>query len=102
MFRFELLLRANDRGIQNLLKNVDAPTLSLALKTAGPELRDKFFRNMSPRAAERIREEMEVMGPVRLSEVESAQQGIVDEVLRLEESGELVIEGRGGADTVVG
>ncbi len=101
MFRFDLLLHANDRGIQNLLKNIDTATLSLALKTAGPELREKFFGNMSPRAVERIREEMEVMGPVRLSEVEAAQQGIVDEVLRLEEAGELAIEGRGGSDTVV-
>ena len=101
MFRFDLLLHANDRGIQNLLKNIDTATLALALKTAGPELREKFFRNMSPRAVERIREEMEVMGPVRLSEVEAAQQAIGDEVLRLEEAGELAIEGRGGSDTVV-
>lgn len=101
MFRFDLLLHANDRGIQSLLKNIDTATLALALKTAGPELREKFFRNMSPRAVERIREEMEVMGPVRLSEVEAAQQAIGDEVLRLEEAGELAIEGRGGSDTVV-
>ncbi len=101
MFRFELLLWANDRGVQNLLKNIDTATLSLALKAAGAELREKFFRNMSPRAVERIREEMEVLGPVRLSDVESAQQSIVEEVLRLEEAGELAIEGRGGSDTVV-
>jgi flagellar motor switch protein FliG len=101
MFTFADLLRVNDRGIQNLLKSVDASKMSLALKTASPELREKFFRNMSKRAVERIREEMELIGPVRLSDVEAAQHGIVDEVLRLEEQGELVIEGRGGAEKVI-
>jgi flagellar motor switch protein FliG len=101
MFTFADLLRVNDRGIQNLLKSVDASKMSLALKTASSELREKFFRNMSKRAVERIREEMELIGPVRLSDVEAAQHGIVDEVLRLEEQGELVIEGRGGAEKVI-
>jgi len=94
-------MRVNDRGIQNLLKNVDSARLSLALKTARPELRDKFFRNMSQRAAERIREDMELMGPVRVAEVEAAQEVVVDEILRLEEAGEAVIEGRGGSEAVV-
>ena len=101
MFVFDDLMRVNDRGIQNLLKNVDSARLSLALKTARPELRDKFFRNMSQRAAERIREDMELMGPVRVAEVEAAQEVVVDEILRLEEAGEAVIEGRGGSEAVV-
>jgi flagellar motor switch protein FliG len=101
MFTFADLLRVNDRGVQNLLKNVDTTRLALALKTAKPELRDKLFRNMSQRAVARIQEEMELMGPVRLADVEAAQQAVVDETLRLEEAGELVIEGRGGAQEAV-
>lgn len=101
MFTFEEAVRVNDRGIQNVLKNIDTTKLSLALKTAPPALREKFFRNMSQRAAERIKEEMELMGPVRVSDVEAAQNTIVDEILRLEEAGELAIEGRGGGEAVV-
>jgi len=101
MFTFDDILRVNDRGVQNLLKSIDTSQLSLALKTASPELRDKFFRNMSKRAAELVQEEMEFMGPVRLTDVESAQQAIVDVVRRLEEQGELIIEGRGGAEEIV-
>ena len=101
MFTFADLIRVNDRGIQNLLRSVDAFKMSLALKIASPELKDKFFANMSKRAAERIKEEMELIGPVRASDVEAAQLQIVEEVLRLEESGELVIEGRGGGERVV-
>jgi flagellar motor switch protein FliG len=101
MFTFADLLRVNDRGVQNLLKAIDTSRLSLALKTASPELREKFFRNMSKRAQERVLEEMELMGPVRVVDVQAAQNAIVDEVLRLEEAGELIIEGRGGSETVV-
>jgi flagellar motor switch protein FliG len=101
MFTFADLVRVNDRGVQNLLKSIDASKMSLALKIASPELKDKFFRNMSKRAVERIKEEMELIGPVRASDVEAAQNQIVDEVLRLEEAGELIIEGRGGSERVV-
>ena len=101
MFTFTDLVRVNDRGIQNLLKSIDASKMSLAMKIASPELKDKFFKNMSKRAVERITEEMELIGPVRASDVEAAQHQIVDEVLRLEEAGELVIEGRGGSERVV-
>lgn len=101
MFVFADLIRVNDRGVQNLLKTIDTSRLSLALKTASPELREKFFRNMSKRAQERVLEEMELMGPVRVVDVQAAQNAIVDEVLRLEEAGELIVEGRGGAETVV-
>ena len=101
MFTFADLIRVNDRGIQNLLKSIDASRMSLALKIASPELKEKFFKNMSKRAVERIKEEMELIGPVRASDVEAAQHQIVDEVLRLEEAGELVVEGRGGSERVV-
>jgi flagellar motor switch protein FliG len=101
MFTFADLERVNERGVQNLLKTIDTTRLSLAMKTASPELREKFFRNMSKRAQERVLEEMELMGPVRVVDVQAAQNAIVDEVLRLEESGELIVDGRGGAETVV-
>jgi len=101
MFTFADLSRVNDRGVQNLLKTIDTSRLSLALKTASPELREKFFHNMSKRAQERVLEEMELMGPVRVVDVQAAQNAIVDEVLRLEEGGELIVEGRGGMDSVV-
>lgn len=101
MFTFDDILRVNDRGVQNLLKNIDTSQLAMALKTASPDLKEKFLKNMSQRAADLIREEMEFMGPVRLSDVEAAQQAIVDVVRRLEEQGELIIEGRGGAEEIV-
>ncbi len=101
MFTFDDILRSNDRGVQNLLRSIDTSQLSLALKHASPELREKFFKNMSPRAADLVKEEMEFMGPVRLSDVEAAQQAIVDVVRRLEDQGELIIEGRGGGEEIV-
>ena len=73
----------------------------LALKTASYQLNNKILGNMSSRAAETIREDMEFMGPVRISDVEAAQQKIVDIVRRLEEAGEIIIAGRGGDNDVV-
>lgn len=96
MFVFEDILMVNDKGIQAVLKEIDNDELCLALKTASEELKDKIFGNMSARAAELIKEDMEFMGPVRLSDVEVAQQRIVDVVRRLEEAGEIIISGRGG------
>ncbi|MBI3099743.1 MAG: flagellar motor switch protein FliG [Planctomycetes bacterium] len=101
MFVFEDILLVNDRGVQNILKEVENDQLALALKTASEELKEKFFRNMSKRAAELIREEMEFMGPVRLADVESAQATIVDAVRKLEEAGEVIIQGRGGEEEIV-
>ncbi|MFA7237471.1 MAG: FliG C-terminal domain-containing protein, partial [Phycisphaeraceae bacterium] len=89
-------LQVNDKGIQAVLKEVDNDELALALKTASEELKTKIFKNMSERAAELIKEDMEYMGPVRVSDVEAAQQRIVDVVRRLEEAGEIIIAGRGG------
>ncbi len=101
MFVFEDILLVDDRGIQAVLKEVDNEELSLALKTASEELQKKILGNMSERAAALIREDMEFMGPVRVSDVETAQQRIVDIVRRLEEAGEIIIQGRGDADLVV-
>lgn len=96
MFVFEDILRVNDKGIQSVLKEVENEELALSLRTASEELKEKIFRNMSDRAAQLIREEMEFMGPVRLSDVEVAQQKIVDIVRRLEDAGEVIVAGKGG------
>ncbi len=96
MFVFEDILLVNDKGLQLVLKEIENEELALALKTASPELRDKIFRNMSERASQLIQEDIEFMGPVRVSDVESAQSKIVDVVRRLEDSGEIIISGRGG------
>ena len=96
MFVFEDILKVNDKGIQAVLKEIENSDLSLALKTASDSLKEKIFKNMSERAAALIKEDMQYMGPVKVSDVESAQQRVVDVVRRLEESGEVVVEGRGG------
>lgn len=101
MFVFEDILLVNDKGIQAVLKEVDNDELCLALKTASEELRDKILSNMSTRAAALIREDMEYMGPVRLSDVESSQQRIVDIVRRFEDSGEIIIAGRGAEKDII-
>ena len=95
MFVFEDILLVNDKGIQLVLKEIEHEELALALKTASEELRKKIFNNMSDRAAQLIKEDMEYMGPVRVTDVEAAQQKIVDVVRRLEDAGELIISGRG-------
>jgi len=101
MFVFEDVLLVNDKGIQSVLKEIDNDDLALALKTASEPLREKIFQNMSARAASLIGEEMEYMGPVRVSDVEAAQQRIVDVVRRLEEAGEVIIEGRGADSEMI-
>ncbi len=101
MFVFEDILLVNDKGIQSVLKEVDNDELSLALKTASQELKDKIFKNMSERAAQLISEDMQFMGPVRVSDVEQAQQKIVDIVRRLEDAGEIIIAGRGGEKEMI-
>ena len=101
MFVFEDIMMVNDKGIQSMLKEVDNDDLALALKTASQELKDKIFKNMSERAAQLIKEDMEYMGPVRVSDVEAAQQKIVDVVRKLEESGVIIVAGRGGEKDLV-
>lgn len=96
MFVFEDIMLVNDKGIQSVLKEVENSDLALALRTASEDLKAKIFKNMSERAAGLIKEDMEYMGPVKVSDVEAAQQKIVDVVRRLEDAGEIVIAGRGG------
>ncbi len=101
MFIFEDIILVNDKGIQSMLKEIDNDELALALKTASEELKDKVFRNMSDRATELVKEDMEYMGPVRITDVEAAQQRIVDVVRRLEDAGEIIIAGRGGEKEII-
>src|SRR3954469_16549616 len=101
MFVFEDILLVNDKGIQSVLKEIDNEELALALKTASEELKQKIFKNMSERASQLIQEDMQYMGPVRVSDVEQAQQKIVDVVRRLEDAGEIIIAGRGGEKEMV-
>ncbi len=101
MFVFEDIGLLDDRGIQRVLKEVDTKELGLALKGASETVSEKFFKNMSSRAAEMMKDDMQFMGPVKLKDVEASQQRIVDVVRRLEDDGEIVISGRGGEDEVV-
>lgn len=95
MFLFENLLEIEDRGIQLLLKEIESESLIIALKGAPQELREKFLKNMSQRAAEMLREDIEIRGPVRVSQVETEQKNILQIVRRLADSGEIVIGGQG-------
>jgi len=97
MFVFEDLLILDDRGIQLVLKEVDTKELSIALKAASEELKEKIFHNVSDRVASMIKEEMDFAGPTRLSVVEESQQRIVEIVRRLEEEQQIVIA-RGGTE----
>ncbi len=101
MFVFEDVMLLDDRSMQRVLKEIDTKELAMALKGATEELQDKFFRNMSSRAAEMIKEDMEFMGPIRLKDVEEVQQRIVDVIRRLEEDGEIIISGRGGEEDII-
>ena len=101
MFVFEDILNVNDKGVQGILKEVDNDELCISLKTASEELKEKIFSNMSTRAADLIKEDMQYMGPLRVSDVEAAQQRIVEIVRRLEEAGEIIIMGRGGESDLV-
>ncbi|MGA2796035.1 MAG: flagellar motor switch protein FliG [Thermoguttaceae bacterium] len=89
MFVFEDIAKLSDRDIQTLLKNVESAQWAMALKGASEELKDKILKNMSKRAADLLKEEMEYLGPVRLSNVEQMQQQIVDVIRRLEDMGEI-------------
>ena len=97
MFTFDDLDKIDDKGIQSLLKEVQSESLVLALKGANPDLREKIFRNMSTRAAETLREDLESRGPVRLSEVEAEQKEMLKIVRRLVDEGQIVLA-TGGDD----
>ena len=100
MFVFEDILSLDDRAIQRVLRDVDNNDLAIALKNANEEVQNVIFNNLSKRLAAMIREDMEFMGPVRLKDVEEAQQKIVNIVRKLEDSSEIVIS-RGGGDEII-
>jgi flagellar motor switch protein FliG len=100
MFVFEDIITLDDRSIQRVLRHVDMGDLAKALKAVDPEVQDKIFRNMSKRAAQMLREDMEYMGPIRLKDVEEAQQKIVNIIRKLEEQGEIVLS-RGAEDEII-
>jgi len=101
MFVFEDIIFIDDRGMQVLLKEVPNEKLTVALKTAPEEIKEKIFKNISKRAADLLREDLEAMGPVRLSDVEGAQQEIVNVAKRLEAEGKIMISRGGDADALV-
>jgi flagellar motor switch protein FliG len=101
MFVFDDLVTMNDAGVRELMKEVKNDELILALKTASDELKSKIFKNLSQRAVQMLEEEMSVMGPVRLSDVEAAQQNILNVARRLEKEGKIVLAGKEGGDAFV-
>ncbi len=102
MFVFEDLLDIDDRGIMSILKEVSTDDLKLALKTASDDLKEKIFKNMSSRAVEMLKEDMEIMGPTRLKDVEGAQQSIIKIAKRLEQEGKIqLMTGGAGEDEFV-
>ena len=100
MFVFEDIVLLDDRAIQKVLREVDATDLAKALKSVDTDAQDKIYRNMSKRAAALLKEDMEFMGPVRLKDVEEAQQKIVNVIRKLEEQGDIVVA-RAGEDEMV-
>ena len=100
MFVFEDILLLDDREIQRVLRDVDNADLGVALKAANEEVQNVIFKNLSKRLAAMIKEDMEFMGPVRMKDVEEAQQKVVSVIRKLEDSGEIVIS-RGGGDEIV-
>ncbi|NLI15365.1 MAG: flagellar motor switch protein FliG [candidate division Zixibacteria bacterium] len=101
MFVFEDIILLDDRSIQRVLKDVETKDLAIALKAASEELKVKIFSNVSERVGEMIKEEIEFMGPMRLSDVEAAQQRIVEVIRRLQDEGQIIIAGRGGKEELV-
>jgi len=100
MFVFEDIITLDDKSIQKVMRNVDNNDLSKALKSVDAEVQDKIYQNMSKRAAQMLKDDMEFMGPVRLKEVEEAQQKIVSIIRKLEEQGEIVVS-RGDDELVI-
>ncbi|MBH0229270.1 flagellar motor switch protein FliG [Halobacillus yeomjeoni] len=101
MFVFEDIVTLDNRAIQRIIREVDSEDLRLSLKVSSEEVKELVFNNMSNRMAETFRDEMEVMGPVRLREVEEAQTRVVASIRRLEEVGEIVVARGGGDDIIV-
>ncbi|MCA1064524.1 flagellar motor switch protein FliG (plasmid) [Rossellomorea sp. AcN35-11] len=101
MFVFEDIVILDNRSIQRVLKDVDTEDLKYAMKASGDEVKELLFKNMSSRMAESLKEDLEIMGPVRLKDVEEAQTKIVDIIRRLEEAGDIVVARGGGDDFIV-
>ncbi len=101
MFVFEDIILLDNRSIQRVLKEVETKDLAIALKAASDDVKQKVFSNVSERVATMIKEEMEFMGPMRLSDVETTQQKIVETIRRLQEEGQVIISGRGGKEELV-
>lgn len=101
MFTFDNILDLDDRSIQLLLREIQSETLIIALKGTSQELKDHIFKNMSTRAAEALKEDLEAKGPVRLSEVEAEQKEILKVVRKLVDEGQIVLGGKGGEDGLV-
>jgi flagellar motor switch protein FliG len=101
MFTFDNILELDDRSVQLLLREVQSETLIIALKGTSQELKDKIFKNMSSRAAEALKEDLEAKGPVRLSEVEAEQKEILKIVRKLVDEGQIVLGGKGGEEGLV-
>ncbi len=100
MFVFEDLMEIEDRGIQRLLREVSSESLLIALKGSDEAMKERIYKNMSKRAAEMMRDDLEAKGPVKLSEVEAAQKEILTAARRLAEAGELALSGKGGEEYV--
>lgn len=100
MFVFENLIDVDDRGMQTLMREIQTDELQLALKGADENLKEKFLKNMSQRAAEMLRDDLEAMGPVRVSDVEAAQKSILAAARSLSDKGEIALGGSGGDDFV--
>jgi flagellar motor switch protein FliG len=100
MFVFEDLVLVDDRGFQKVLRRVESRELAVAMKAATAEVKDKIFRNMSQRAGDMLKEEIEALGSVRMKEVTDAQQGISKIIQDMESKGELIISGRRGEEFV--
>lgn len=101
MFVFEDIILLDDRSIQRVLKDVETKDLAISLKAASDDVKEKIFKNVSERVASMIKEEIEFMGPMRLTDVEAAQQRVVETIRRLQDEGQIIVAGRGGKEELV-
>jgi flagellar motor switch protein FliG len=101
MFVFDDLIKLDDRGMQELMKEVSKEDLPVALRGASPETKEKFLKNMSSRASEMLKDDMEARGPMKVADVEKAQQNILKVCRKLEEEGRIVIAGAGGEEAML-
>jgi len=101
MFVFEDIVLLDDRSIQRVLKDVETKDLAISLKAASDDVKEKIYKNVSERVASMIKEEIEFMGPMRLTDVEAAQQRVVETIRRLQDEGQIIVAGRGGKEELV-